>query len=476
MLRPAFILRPSRSRGMRSGRPTRQAGAWLTVIMCLAAGATVESAETAHRTGDQENIRKVMRGDITQANAAWWGFDPQDATESLEKALGSGAKSVVIPNVGQPWIVSRELRLRSNLDLIFEDGAEVLARQGAFHGKTASLFSAANVSNITMRGNATLRMRKSDYADPELYVKAEWRMGIKLYGCRDVRIEGLTITQTGGDGIYVGASESGPAYCENVTIRNVVCDDNYRQGISVISAVNLLIEDCVFRNTSGTVPATGLDFEPNRSHEVFRQVTVRRCVFENNDGGEMVFYGARLNKTGAREPISILFDRCRVTSSSKTGIAVGALREGAPGGVIEFRDCVIENTGQAGAYVFDKHPGAALVRFTRCAFRNVANDPPRGKSNREAPGSANAPLVVHSWRPKTVTDVNGGIEFVDCSVVDDVDRPVLIGLVQEDTKPFRDIRGRIYTDVPGTARCDLPETASAVHLEFVAGPSAAHGP
>ena len=450
--------------------------AWLMAFMCLAAGLTAVAVEPDQRREEQEKIQKVMSGDITQANAAWWGFDPLDATESLEKAIASGAESVLIPNMGQPWIVSREIRLRSNLDLIFEDGAEVLAAKGAFQGKVSSLFSATNVSNLTMRGNATLRMRKSDYMDPELYVKAEWRMGIKLYACRNVRIEGLTITQTGGDGIYVGVLETGPAYCENVTIRNVVCDDNYRQGISVISAVNLLIEDCVFKNTSGTVPAAGIDFEPNRSHEVFKQVTVRRCVFQNNAGGEMVFYGARLNKTGAREPISILFDQCHVTSSTNTGIAVGALREGAPGGVIEFRGCVIENTGQAGAYVFDKHPDAALVRFTRCIFRNVANDPPGKKSNREAPGSENAPLVVHSWRPRTVTDVNGGIEFVDCSVVDDVDRPVLIGLVQEETKPFRNIRGRISADVPGTARYDLPATASGVDIELVGGPSPTPGP
>lgn len=41
-------------------------------------------------------------------------------------------------------------------------------------------------------------------------------------------------------------------------------------------------------------------------------------------------------------------------------------------GDIEFRNCTVENTQRAGAYVYDKSSDGALVKFTNCNWRNVA--------------------------------------------------------------------------------------------------------
>ena len=43
-------------------------------------------------------MRDVLSGKRTTANAAWWGFDQQDATEGLQAAIHSGAKTVIMPN------------------------------------------------------------------------------------------------------------------------------------------------------------------------------------------------------------------------------------------------------------------------------------------------------------------------------------------------------------------------------------------
>jgi polygalacturonase len=108
-------------------------------------------------------------------------------------------------------------------------------------------------------------MWKEDYQSEE-YRKAEWRMGISLRGCSDVTVEGLSIEKTGGDGVYIGATQEQP-FCRDVTIRDVECVDNHRQGISVISAENLLIENCLFAKTDGTAPQAGIDLEPNGPDE-----------------------------------------------------------------------------------------------------------------------------------------------------------------------------------------------------------------
>lgn len=54
---------------------------------------------------------------------------------------------------------------------------------------------------VTLIGHgATLRMRRADYGNTSLYKHSEFRMGLSFYGVRQLRIEGLTVEETGGDG------------------------------------------------------------------------------------------------------------------------------------------------------------------------------------------------------------------------------------------------------------------------------------
>lgn len=52
-----------------------------------------------------------------------------------------------------------------------------------------------------------------------------------LGGSSHIHIEGLRIELTGGDGISIGAGMA----AVDVVVRNVTCDRNYRQGMSVIN-------------------------------------------------------------------------------------------------------------------------------------------------------------------------------------------------------------------------------------------------
>ena len=98
-------------------------------------------------------VQEVLSGDRTTANAAWWGFDPADSTAALQGAIDSGAQRVVVPYMGSDWIVL-PIKLASDQEIIFEPGVVVTAKKGAFRGRGDSLFSAANQTNITLRGYA----------------------------------------------------------------------------------------------------------------------------------------------------------------------------------------------------------------------------------------------------------------------------------------------------------------------------------
>lgn len=93
-----------------------------------------------------------MAADPDELRAESFGFD---ATQALQSAVNSRAKRVVVGSTGKPWIV-RPVKLRSDLELVFEKGVEVQALRGDFQKPNASLFSASNAKNIILRGEGNL--------------------------------------------------------------------------------------------------------------------------------------------------------------------------------------------------------------------------------------------------------------------------------------------------------------------------------
>lgn len=425
------------------------------IIVCLLSlscflgplSAKADNTEPLFTRPDSKAAAEVCADARHTASAAWWGFDQDDATACLQQAIDSGVPRLVIPYMGTPWII-RPVTLRGNLELELEPGVVILAKKGAFKGKGDSLFTASNCENITLRGyNARMRMRKADYQS-DAYEKAEWRMTLDFGGCTNIRIEGLTLESSGGDGIYIGATDKQP-FCKDVLIRDVTCRSHHRQGISVISAVNLLIENCVLAGTRGTAPQAGIDLEPNRENEKLVNVIVRNCTLFGNGGAGILVYLKPMRAT--TEPVSILFENCHVRSGQDQGIAIGAIGDDGPAGLIEFRNCTVENTRKGGAFIYDKSASAAEVRFVNCKWRHVAT------THKKA-----APLLVTLMRD-SITKKHGGIFFKNCVVHDTLDRPVLKAEEDKGEKGAHHIRGTLLREGPGNARIALsPESTDCL--------------
>ncbi len=287
------------------------------LTLCWFGTALGQDTDTGTIPPDEERIAAAVDGSIQEALASWWGYNSEDATASLQAALDSGVKVLRVDKQSGPWNVTT-LNIPSDIEIIIDAGVTVQTKEGAFLEPEAYLFSINHQKNVVIRGGgpgAQLLMRKSDYHQAP-YEKSEWRHGIALRSVKNVRIEDLAIRSTGGDGIYLGADKLGTP-CEDVTIRRVICDDNNRQGISVISAKNLLIEGCVLSNTKGTPPASGIDFEPNNDRECLVRCVVRDYLFEKNEGNGIELWIGKL--TGRSEPISILFENCVCRGNGRSG-------------------------------------------------------------------------------------------------------------------------------------------------------------
>ena len=155
-----------------------------------------------------------------------------DCTLALQALLSSGAETIRVPKLQDPagpWFVA-PLTLPSHATVIFEPGCVVEALPGkagqrAYKAGDAVLFTAQGVRNLTVVGHgATVKMQRQDYANVSLFSRAEWRHTLRLSAVDNVKIVGLTLEESGGDGVYINAGSS------NVHLEKVRLLRHYRQG------------------------------------------------------------------------------------------------------------------------------------------------------------------------------------------------------------------------------------------------------
>lgn len=312
------------------------------------------------------NIFVASAGVIRTVRASDFGYNHVDATHCLQSAFDSGAGCVIVDADCGDWIV-RPLRLRSNQEVVLADGAVIRAKSGEFKGKWDSLLQAFGVTNVTLRGKgrAVLRMNKAEYEEPEKYEWSEWRNALSIVESSNVAVSNLSFVSSGGDGVYVRGSS-------DVLVEDVVCSDNHRQGMSVISADGLTVRRCRFTGTCGTAPEAGLDFEPNRPGELLRRVVLEDCTFEENRKAGLQFHFTHTDATSA--PVDVLVRNCISRGNGSYGLLITEFATTCIGGRIVFSGCDFSG-GEPGAVGFTStSPDLGLV-FEDCRFRAEGNAP-----------------------------------------------------------------------------------------------------
>lgn len=296
--------------------------------------------------------------------ASSFGFDAEDATGALQKAIDSGAGKVIVDNTGKDWII-RPVFLRSNQEVVIAKGVTVRARRGEFKGGSDSLFNLNEVADVTLRGEAgaALVMNKKDYDNPALYRHAEWRHGISIRGAERIVIRDLAVKSSGGDGIYIARGAKLPC-SRDITIDNVVAEDHYRQGISVISAENVTIKNSKFVKTSGTAPQCGIDFEPNFPTESLSNITIDNCEFNENASVGIMFHISGMNEKSV--PLSVTVRNSRIVSNSSGIIVTVKTMKGK----LVFENCLVEANRGIPFLLNEKDDQGMEIILKNVTFRN----------------------------------------------------------------------------------------------------------
>ena len=289
-----------------------------------------------------------------------FGYDASDSTEFIRAALTSGAKRVILDRQPGSWY-TLPLKMPSNIEFLLEPGVELVAKRGEYKGLRDFLLELPRCTNVTIRGGAgsRLRMWKADYQGPD-YKHGEWRYALRIHHAENVLVEGLTIVESGGDGIGVTGKD--------ITIRNCVCDRNHRQGMSIFSVKNLLVENCVFSNTSGTAPQSGVDIEPDSAKEQIENVVFRNCVAYGNVGNGFETALHQLKRSSV--PVSITYENCRSWGNARGDATVNCNSDsaGGVGGVVRYVKCVL-GPSRSSCCSFSNLPDSAVdVEMRGCVL------------------------------------------------------------------------------------------------------------
>ena len=291
---------------------------------------------------DPEAARAAEAGELKAASAAWWGFDARDATDALAAALTAPVELLVIPAMEGPWI-SGPLEIDGPRHILFEPGAELLAREGDFREPRDTLLRIYRGKDVVLTGyGAGIAMRKSDYTK-EPYQWSQHRHALAILESRDIRVEGFSIESAGGDGIYIGQRRGGPVP-RNILLKNLVLRNNYRQGVSVISVDGFRMEYTHISHTGGTPPGAAIDFEPNSGLYGLTDCVVDSCLFEKNAGAALTVHLPNVLDT--HPPVSILI-RDSLILGNPLSLWVHGLGNGARGS-LEFSNTRVRGLGITG--------------------------------------------------------------------------------------------------------------------------------
>jgi hypothetical protein len=277
-------------------------------------------------------------------------------------------------------------------------------------------------------GRAYLDMRKTDYVSNlnGWYPASEARHAIEA-SKNNVTIKGVNIRNTGGDGIYIYSGTG-------TLVKDVIVDNAYRNAITVISATDLTIDDCTLKNTNGTAPQAGIDFEPNSgSPHVFDNIVISDVIFQNNASKNVQIGIGHLTGTGLT-PLDIRFYRCTM-DGSVNGIYMAYCYSNGPTGMVYFQDTVITDASGTGINISEWNADRARIVFNDMHMSHCAD------------ASASAPITLTDGSPGGGANTIGDVEFQGECYLDDYNTAhteLLKGQSHTSASTFKDITGNIY--------------------------------
>lgn len=301
-----------------------------------------------------------------------FGINPDstaDQTELIQNAINQAAtvrKQLYFPN-GTYYIKAHVedfqgyyledqggLALQDNSDLFLENDAKFYVIPN--NKKQYNLFRIYNKKNVKIKGGIVVGDRYS--TEKSGLTTGEWGYGIAVSGGENVYIEDVQSVDMWGDGINLQCAVTTNTYldCKNIQITNVRCSNNRRQGMSIESGIDVIVQSSIFEKTNGTGPGCGIDVEISISNSTLKNIIIQDCIFKNNHSSGLTLQtkvdGASVlnckfeNNTDSEGQLKIFSNVGNIKIFGNTLIGDGSIAGGASlvnGSDIQFSYNTIKN-------------------------------------------------------------------------------------------------------------------------------------
>ncbi|KQT33882.1 hypothetical protein ASG22_17430 [Chryseobacterium sp. Leaf405] len=266
----------------------------------------------------------------------------QDYTEYLQKAIDQN-DVVLMPNF--PVLINdKGIKLNNNSILLFDTNSKLMLKPTDKAGYA--------IIYINSKKNVSIYNPKiAGDRNQHLGTKGEWGMGISINNAADIKIYNADIKDCWGDGIYIG----GKNFSSNVAIVGGIIDNNRRNGISIISGNNILLQDLVISNSNGANPQTGIDIEPNIQQNQISNIVLNSIVTFNNKLNGLSFYLDNLKGNLPSKNVEISIDNYR-DLYSKNGISYSNRKSQTKKGLtgnITLKNIELKNNDKPFRYLYD---------------------------------------------------------------------------------------------------------------------------
>lgn len=223
--------------------------------------------------------------DLTRALPVNYVVDgSEDYTNHLQKAIDKH-DNVQFPDF--PVLINDNgLTLRTNTSIRFAQRSKLILKSSK--KGTYEVLRLHGVENVSIYHPVIVGDR-----DNHIGKDGEWGMGIAIRSSKNILIESPKISKCWGDGIYIGRLGRGEE-ASNIIINHAHLDFNRRNGLSVVSVKNFVLDGAVISNTVGTEPMSGIDIEPSSNMDVVNDITIKNVVTFNNSGIGIVINLSRL--------------------------------------------------------------------------------------------------------------------------------------------------------------------------------------
>jgi parallel beta-helix repeat protein len=177
-------------------------------------------------------------------------------------------------------ISGERIIVKDNVKLEFEAGCVI--NTGAHSGVSLVISintqNQSTIENVVIEGNGLVinGNRTATSTQYGLHLNCQ-SVGHVL---NNIIIRNVVVNDCRTDGLTIGGNAG--ALPTNIYIYNVVCDNAYRNGASIIGGKRITIADSIFKNTNGSSPGAGFDLEPDASL-LAEDIIFTNCRFDGNE-------------------------------------------------------------------------------------------------------------------------------------------------------------------------------------------------